>query len=93
MMQLKNLNDILREPTIKASLGEDLRLYLLTFLADERGQNVRNNISHGLVPPAQFNQGLSDQTLHAVLAVSLVRQKSQLPPNVDDAEPPSPPVE
>ena len=90
MMQLKNLNDILREPTIKASLGEDLRLYLLTFLADERGQNVRNNISHGLVPPAQLNQGLSDRTLHALLAVSLVRQKSEQP--CDDVAP-SPPVE
>ena len=76
-MQIKNLNDILREPTIKQSLGEDLRLYLLTFLADERGLNVRNNISHGLVPPEQFNQGLGDQTLHALLAVSLVRQKRE----------------
>jgi len=52
-MQLKNLNDILREPAIKACLGEDLRLYLLTFLADERGQNIRNTICHGLATPQQ----------------------------------------
>lgn len=76
LMQLKNLNDILREPAIKESLGDDLRLYLLTFLADERGQNIRNNICHGLAAPAQFNQRLSDQTLHPLLAVSLVRKKS-----------------
>jgi hypothetical protein len=75
MVQLKNLNDILREPTIKTSLGEDLRLYLLTFLAEERGQNIRNNICHGLASPEQFNQALSDQVLHALLAVSLVRRQ------------------
>jgi hypothetical protein len=79
MMQLKNLNDILREPAIKECLGENLRLYLLTFLADERGQNIRNTICHGLATPQQFNQGLSDQTLHALLAVSLVRQKPTEP--------------
>jgi Domain of unknown function (DUF4209) len=79
-MQVKNLNDILREQAIKDALGEDLRLYLLTFLADERGQNIRNNVCHGFAAPAQFNQRLADQTIHALLAVSLVRQKASLPP-------------
>jgi len=40
MTQYKNHNDILREPIIKTSLGDDLRLYLLTFLADERCHNL-----------------------------------------------------
>lgn len=75
-MQYKNLNDILREPAIKDALGEDLRLYLLTFLADERGQNIRNNVCHGLAAPTQFNERLADQTLHALLAVGLVRKKT-----------------
>jgi hypothetical protein len=44
-MQLKNLNDILRKSAIKQALGEDIRLYLLTFLADERGQNERNTVA------------------------------------------------
>jgi len=78
-MQLKNLNDILREPAIKECLGEDVRLYLLTFLADERGQNIRNNVCHGLAAPLQFNQRLADQVLHALLTVSLVRQKAAEP--------------
>jgi Domain of unknown function (DUF4209) len=75
-MQVKNLNDILREPAINNALGEDVRLYLLTLLADERGQNIRNIVCHGLAAPAQFNQGFANQTLHALLAVSLVRQKT-----------------
>jgi Domain of unknown function (DUF4209) len=78
-MQYKNLNDILREPAIKTALGEDLRLYLLTFLADERGQNIRNNMCHGLAPASQFNERLADQTLHALLAVALVRKKAPQP--------------
>jgi hypothetical protein len=73
MMQLKTLNEILREQAIKSALGEDLQLYLLTFLVDERGQNIRNIVCHGLAAPEQFNQRLADQVLHALLAVSLIR--------------------
>lgn len=89
-MQLKNLNDILREPAIKEALGEDIRLYLLTFLADERGQNIRNTVCHGLAAPAQFTQQLADQTLHALLAISLVSQtttpSSTQPTNQEDED-------
>jgi hypothetical protein len=77
LLQLKNLNDIFREPAIKEALGDDLRLYLLTFLADQRGHNIRNSVSHGMAAPELFNQGLADQTLHALLAVSLVRQSKR----------------
>jgi len=76
-MQLKNLNDILREQPIKEALGENLQTYLLTFLADQRGQNMRNVICHGLAQPAQMNKGLATQTLHALLALALVRKKEQ----------------
>jgi hypothetical protein len=74
-MQLKNLNDLLREQGIKNALGENLQTYLLTFLADQRGQNTRNIICHGLAQPAQMNKGLATQTLHALLALALVREK------------------
>jgi len=74
-VQVKNLNDILREPAIKQALGDDVRLYLQTFLADERGQNIRNIVCHGLASPSLFNYRLADQTLHALLTVSLVRAK------------------
>ena len=73
-LQVKTLNEILREPAVKACLGENMSLYLLSFLADPKGQNLRNNVCHGLAPDHQFNQRLSDQTLHALLAVSLIRQ-------------------
>jgi hypothetical protein len=76
-MQLKNFNDILREQPIKDALSENLQTYLLTFLADQRGQNTRNVICHGLAKPAQMNKGLATQTLHALLALALIRQKKQ----------------
>lgn len=91
-MQLKNLNDILREPAIKQALGEDIRLYLQTFLADERGQNIRNTVCHGLAAPEQFNRRLADQALHALLTVSLVRQKTADPSEQEKTDPPPDPV-
>ena len=90
VMQLKNLNDILREPAIKQALGDDIRLYLQTFLADERGQNIRNTVCHGLAAPSLFNRRLADQALHALLTVSLVRQKVTEPPPDEKNTPPSP---
>ena len=78
-MQLKNLNDILREQPISDALGENLQTYLLTFLADQRGQNTRNVICHGLAQPAQMNKGLATQTLHALLALALITEKHQDP--------------
>ena len=79
-VQVKNLNDILREPAIKQALGDDVRLYLQTFLADERGQNIRNLVCHGLAASALFNYRLADQALHALLTVSLVRANPAEPP-------------
>ena len=88
VMQYKNLNDILREPAIKHVLGDDVRLYLQTFLADERGQNIRNTICHGVASPALFNRRLADQALHALLADSLVRQNIAEPPPLKKTDQP-----
>jgi len=75
-MQVKNLNEILREPAIKSALGEDIHLYLLTFLADQRGQNIRNVICHGFATPAHLNQRVADRILHVLLALSLIRENA-----------------
>ncbi|MCB9384377.1 MAG: DUF4209 domain-containing protein [Bryobacterales bacterium] len=75
VMQLKNLNDMLREPSMMACLGEDLDLYLLTFLADERGQNIRNRVAHGLVTSAQLNRRVTERLVHILLAMSLIKEQ------------------
>ena len=76
-MQVKNLNDILREEAILNCLGEDLQMYLLTFLADARGQNLRNRITHGLAPMAQFDVQAADRLIHVLLAISLIRERTK----------------
>jgi len=73
-LQFKTLNEILRETAIRNCLGENLTLYLLNFLADQRGQNLRNVVCHGLAADHQFNQRLCDRTLHALLSVALIRR-------------------
>jgi lysyl-tRNA synthetase class 1 len=76
LMQVKNLNEILREAAIQTALGEDLQLYLLTLLVDQRGQNIRNMICHGFASPVHFNQRVADRMLHVLLTLSLVRERT-----------------
>lgn len=73
-MTEKTLNDLLEhEPELRRFLGEDVNLYLLTFLADGRGQNLRNRISHGLKTAEEFHRGYSDRVLHILLVLAGVR--------------------
>jgi hypothetical protein len=78
-MQLKNLNDVLRDPEVQACLGENLWRYLLVFLADPRGQNARNRVAHGLVPHEHFSRPLSDRVIHVLLTLGLIRKRLERP--------------
>ncbi|MGA2074547.1 MAG: DUF4209 domain-containing protein [Terriglobia bacterium] len=75
MMYEKNLNEILREEEVRQALGESLWRYFLVFLADERGQNVRNWVCHGRLAPAQFGRQLSSRVMHVLLCLALCRSK------------------
>ncbi|MBI3404965.1 MAG: DUF4209 domain-containing protein [Acidobacteria bacterium] len=75
IMQAKNVNDILADERIKTTLGESLWRYLQVFLADKRGQNLRNQIAHGLLGIEEFNRPVADQVFHVLLAISLLRKK------------------
>jgi hypothetical protein len=72
----KTLNDILDDKTVKAYLGEDVVLYLSTFLADPRGRNLRNRMAHGLMSAAEFHRGASDRVFHILLLLSGVERSS-----------------
>jgi len=75
MMYEKNLNEILREEEVRAVLGENLWRYFLVFLADERGQNLRNWVCHGLLARACFDRQLSSRVIHVLLSLALCRSK------------------
>jgi hypothetical protein len=74
-MTEKTLADILEhEPAIKEKFGEDAHLYLVAFLADPRGRNIRNRLSHGLMAAEEFNRGISDRVLHAMLMLGTIQR-------------------
>jgi len=76
VMQAKNLNDALGDPNVKEILGENVILYLQTFLNDPRGQNLRNRISHGLTAKRYLAKQLADRLFHVLLVLSLVRKQN-----------------
>ena len=75
VFQEKNLNDILREPVLREILGEDVRLYLLMLLADQRGWNLRNSLCHGMLDITQVNRVVSDRILHVLLVLGSFRER------------------
>jgi Domain of unknown function (DUF4209) len=56
IMQMKSVNDVSQEERVRAVLGENLSRYFDIFLADQRGQNLRNRIAHGLVDAAELTR-------------------------------------
>lgn len=81
-MTEKSLTDILEhEPVIQDLWGNAVHAYLLSFLADPRGRNLRNRMSHGLMAAEEFNRGVSDRVLHVLLMLGTVRRKA-----ADEAE-------
>ena len=69
-MELK----LLREEAIKACFGENIHVYLLTFLADRRGVNLRNDLCHGLLPVDHITPPMANQVLHVLMTLALVRE-------------------
>ena len=76
-MTEKTLTDMLEyEPAIKDKFGEDAQLYMVAFLADSRGLNIRNRMCHGLMMKEDFNRWISDRVLHTMLLLGMCRRKN-----------------
>ncbi|MCY3545039.1 MAG: DUF4209 domain-containing protein [Chloroflexi bacterium] len=73
-MQYRLLDELLRDPNIEETLGRDASWYFRILLTDQRGWNLRNSVSHGLLPHEQFEQGMADRVLHALLLLCLIRE-------------------
>jgi hypothetical protein len=73
ILHQKNLNEILDEPAVQATLHEDPLLYLKAFLTEPIGLNVRNRLSHGLMSAMEFTRLLSDRILHVLLMLAQAR--------------------
>ena len=75
-LQLKTLDELLRDQRIIEVFGEDAALYLRVLLTDQRGWNVRNDVCHGIFPMESFDMTLSDLIIHVLLVLGLVRKKN-----------------
>jgi hypothetical protein len=69
----KTLDELLRDASILAALGETVVLYLRVLFTDARGWNVRNEVSHGLASAEMMSLSVADRVVHALLLLALVR--------------------
>lgn len=52
--------------------GKDVVMYFRILFTDKYGWNVRNLISHGLLPADQLNQAVADRIIHAFLVLTKI---------------------
>jgi hypothetical protein len=83
---LKNLNQVLHDPTTERVLPRDVRVYLQTLLCDQRGLNIRNNVCHGLWNSKNFNWFIADCVIHALLVIGLLRPSTAVTGNVPSVQ-------
>jgi hypothetical protein len=72
-LQLKMLDELLRDERVSDVFGGDAAFYFRVVLSDQRGWNVRNNVCHGLLPSQDFNHVISERLLHVLLRLALAR--------------------
>jgi len=71
----KGLGELLRESIFSEIFGEDVHKYLIVLLADSRGWNIRNRVSHGLLNENLFNNVIIDRLIHVLLILGCLREK------------------
>lgn len=69
IMQEQNIKDVLTKPVIRNVIPEDMRLYMMVVLAEQRGLNIRNRVSHGLMSKSDFDQRSSDLIFNILLCL------------------------
>lgn len=74
---LRPLDNVLRDPKVMDVLGENVALYFKILLTDQRGWNLRNDISHGMLAYADFGIEKTDRIVHALLCLAQVREASR----------------
>ena len=70
--QYKILDDLIREEVVVRTLGENIIPYFRVVLTESCGWNLRNDLFHGIIDPAQLTWASSDRLLHLLLTLSRV---------------------
>jgi hypothetical protein len=76
-MNLRTLDDLLRDKVVVKSFGEDMAFYLRVLLTEQIGWNIRNRACHGLLPFTNYNYYFGDRVIHALLCLAQVKEKSK----------------
>jgi hypothetical protein len=71
--ELKMLGTLLSDDSVKTFLSSDIVTYMQALLTDQRGWNLRNSTCHGDRPDTGFTAEASNQLMHVVLFLSLLR--------------------
>jgi len=79
VMQTRGLGEILHDRLFRQLIDENVRRYLLVFLADPRGINLRNRVAHGLLEHDQMERALTDRVVQVLLALSCFATKEPDP--------------
>jgi hypothetical protein len=69
----KPLGNVLRERKMKELLGEDISFYISCVFEDKRGDNLRNDIAHGLISEEACTRNTADIVLHIFLLLTRFR--------------------
>jgi hypothetical protein len=77
VIEEKTLGRILKEPKLEEFLGEDISCYLRTFLIDKRGDNLRNDIAHGLITKEKCTRNMANTLLFIFLLLTKFGQANK----------------
>lgn len=78
-MVYRPLDDLLRDATVGAMLGDKVVHYLQVVLTDQRGLNLRNEVCHGYGPVEMFGPQTADRLLHVALVLGQLRPEKPNP--------------
>lgn len=80
-MDLRPLDDLLRDPIAQSQLGESILTYLRVLFTDRRGVNLRNYLCHGMLGATAFSMDLAHRVFHVLLLFSFgAAQRPENPP-------------
>lgn len=74
--ELKNMNDVLHDPTVQEVLEEELWYFLKSLYTDKSGMNLRNLVAHGIAPAGAFHRGTAALVIQSVVFLTVIRQDS-----------------
>ncbi|WP_213804795.1 DUF4209 domain-containing protein [Granulicella sp. dw_53] len=72
--EVKNMDHVLHNEKVQATLDERLWMFLKVLYTDKRGINLRNVVMHGIAESKDFNQANAALVLQSVMLLTMVRE-------------------